>query len=93
MGLLLAAGQDLLKANVMLPSIGEVVGVDKLLALSEIQPDQRNLMGRFIEPQAAGPEEAVGAAVNLKLVQMEVRPAEGDLDRSVEFAKALLASD
>jgi hypothetical protein len=90
--MLLARGKLPFKTHLAFPLAGEIVGVSKRLAVTKLRALQRNL-ACVLEPQPFGRERLYRRPCDLKLVEMHVRPAEGDLDHRCSFPERLSAGD
>src|SRR5512135_1695156 len=80
-------------ADLMVPSVAEVILVEEALVAAELEVGEADLMGIQGEPGPARSADAVVPAVDAEAMQMGVAPAEGDLDDVMELSEGTLAAD
>jgi hypothetical protein len=86
-------GEPAFDPDLVLPGVVEVILVDEPLVGSEpevIEPDGVGIVG---ERESPHPADAIVAAVDAEPVEMEVTPAEGDLEHVMEFGEGAVAAD
>src|ERR1035437_7854281 len=76
----------------MLPDIVEVVLVEEALAKPEPEVGQMDLLGIVAEPNASFVLPPEIFAMNMKLMEVGIAPAHGDLNRVVEISDAVVTA-
>jgi hypothetical protein len=89
----LILGEPTFDPDLVLPGVAEVILVDEPLVGSElevIEPDRVGIVG---ERESPHPADAIVAAVDAEPVEMEVTPAEGNLEHVMELGEGAVAAD
>jgi hypothetical protein len=84
--------QNAFQPDLVLPPISEVILVEKPFSEPEVELGQANLVGILMKGKSSAPGHTEILAVDTKPVQMEVAPAEGNLEAVVQIRQGLVGA-